>query len=242
MPALYFSVGGFDHTSGEVQVSAFSRQFSDYSPTGNPLAVSVSMAIRGTVIASTPADITARIEAIEAAYAAVVTSAGLKNSDGSPTAHYMQSSQGGPIRISGPRWEGDSGDQYASGRSFSATIEQDIPVGNTVELVDYSETVSIRGNGGPRYGLREYDSGPPEIMEISEQTGVTITQSGFAVGATNWPAANGPLDGYDVQGNSAAVTYEAPKRSNYGLSRYTTRWNYQLLSAGSVSGARPLIK
>jgi hypothetical protein len=59
-------------------------------------------------------------------------------------------------------------------------------------ILTWSETISLRGNGGPRFVFRENRNGPPQKQTVSQLTPVFALQRGEAVGLYNWPAASQP--------------------------------------------------
>jgi hypothetical protein len=179
--------------------------------------------------------ITARWKYIAEAFVDGVDS-GFLHQDKTPSAIYLDHSKSfsGVYVTQLPDLQPLNGADYANGHlgNFSVAADFVPPGGSTIgELVDYRESLTFQGNGGPLVVGTLMDRGPGYITQTAEQTFYQASQSGYAVGRTGWPTPNSPYWSSPILINpSAAVSYETPNVYGGSKIEYKTSWNYQFLS------------
>lgn len=180
--------------------------------------------------------ITARFKKIAESFDEGVDS-GFVHQDKTPSAIWLDHSKSfsGVYITEPPNLQPQSPADYATVHLGNFSVAADFlpPGGSTVgELVDYRESLTFQGNGGPLVVGTVTDTGRPIITQTADYTFYQATQQGFAVGRTGWPSPNSPYWPSPILINpAAAVSYETP--NIYGGSRieYKVSWSYQFLSA-----------
>lgn len=234
--------GSYSHEIGQANVEAFSQRVV-FGPRGTPLYNVKEMAVTGFVKGSTPASINTLALAVENGYGKVVGDAGLYFDDGSPTLHLLKhsTSRSGVqvVELSYPK--GDSA-EFATQRQFSIRLRAEYDIAAGSQLIDYSEVVTVRGTGGPRYVMHEFARGSTEPEEVTSQTAVQIIQQGTALGYSAPPNPNPPMSGLGVlQGPATVIARKAPQLVGNAFRNYGVQWSYEFLASGAVS-AQPLAR
>lgn len=185
--------------------------------------------------------ISARFNQIATAFTDGVDS-GFLHQDGNPSAIWLphSASFSGVYITEPPGLVPQSPADYASGHIGNFSVGADfIPVeGSTLgSLVDYRESLTFTGNGGPLVAAVLTDTGEPYITQTAAKTLYQATQSGYAVGRTGWPAPNPSYWPSPILINpSSAVSYETPNVYGGSKIEYKTSWNYQFVSATRLDG------
>lgn len=229
---MYFQFGGYTHPVGQVAISSDART-REYSPRGRLQSIRRRLAISGTIIESGQSDITAAINSLAGGYSNSAQGAGLLQADGAPSGHYLFASGSlyGIRVLDGPNFNDTMGNgEYATGRSFSVTLEAEYPQATADPLLSYSETISVQGTGGPRIAVIETDTGTPVTEVTQARTTVIVRQQGSAVGYLAPVAPNPPLFPAYLSGPDASVTNGSPSKQAPGLNTdYPTSWSYQFV-------------
>lgn len=131
------------------------------------------------------------------------------------------------------------GAEYATVRGWQATWECEYLVGLD-QLVDYTETVTIVGNGGPRRAVTETINTAPVEEILSLLTPFRATQTGRAVGLLSYPTPGRVLWPAALQNPDTAVSRETPKPNAQKNLEFAVSWNYSYLSATQLDG-KPVI-
>ncbi len=83
--------------------------------------------------------------------------------------------------------------EYVTYRRYQIGIQFVTPYGfGDPQYVKFSETLDIAG-GGPRFGVKEVNFGPPIRQRLREQTACQATQSGSATGLGTYPEIPPPI-------------------------------------------------
>lgn len=169
-------------------------------------------------------------------------SSGFLHQDQTPSAIYIDqgSSFSGVYVTQLPDLQPANGADYATGHIgyFSVAADYLPPGGSTLgELVDYRESLTFQGNGGPLVVGTLTDVGEAVVTQTAAKTFYQATQQGYAVGRTGWPVPSAPYWQSPILINpSAAVSYETPNVYGGSKIEYRTSWNYQFLSPTPLSG------
>jgi hypothetical protein len=209
---------------------------------GNPLTYTHTLSISGSLDGDTQAECATAEAAVRLAFSVPYQDVALLLDDGSvsPTKILNAGSISGVRCLSLAFPNSYGGAEYATVRSFQAVFEAEYLAGID-QLVDYSETVSIIGNGGPRRVVTETINTAPVEQIVSPKTAVRASQSGRAVGLLSHPAVPRPLWPAALQNPDQAVTRSTPRPGTNGLLEWEVAWSYQFLSATPLTGtpARP---
>lgn len=240
----FFSYNGLNHTNGTVNPKV---RFDAILSGGQEIVAYKARAdIEGWIIsqAATQADITAQIEAIQAAY----VDGGdliLYLNDGSeaPTSIYSGLTLGGTKVVQAPSFPDNSRAAYVTNYHWTAAIEAEIPTiaGNTA-LWSWEESLTFEGTGGPDTDVIECVQGGPIPQTLKQRTAMTAIQEGRAVGYRSYwlPMYNTPFwpqleqQKYRIQRPMSAKVTRAG--FTVGYKEFPTIWRYQFKSADPITG------
>jgi len=239
--ASFHSYNGLAHPPGTVGVKV---HFDAVLNEGEQIVSYMARAdIDGLLISQSgsQADLTAQIEALQAAY----VNGGdllLTLNDGSiaPTSIINGLTLGGTRVVRAPSFPDGSGAEYVTKRRFIAAIEAEVPTldGNTA-LWSFEESLSYQGTGGPATDVIETVQGDPVPQTLRQRTAVTAVQAGRAVGYLDywlqlysfptWPSIE--QQQFRVQEMLSA------KRIGSSYKFFPTIWRYTFKSATPLSGS-----
>lgn len=179
----------------------------------------------------TPSVIQSRLLALEAAYRDDFKDFGFKL-DGTPTHHFLTNNAADNIsgnQIIARSWDQALPTEWANTRSFSVTVEAIINDAQDA-IIEFSETTTKIGTGGPFTKTYALWNGTPVKQIITNTTPVRHVQRGYVVtmnGYVNPPAPYWPLEEEQWK---RVVEYKSPRRHGPpGQDRYThyvTSWAY----------------
>jgi len=126
-------------------------------------------------------------------------------------------------------------------RTFHLVMYGDNIVTSDTDLMSWQETLSATGDGGPRIVPVGSLNGLVQAQQVQSFTPYFATQSGFAVGLTNYPFS--PLPLYAGQPNvfyfpeSANIALVSPKSLGINLNTgYGIRWSFRCWSPFPLLG------
>lgn len=166
----------------------------------------------------------------------------LKQDDGkaSGTQLINRNSLSGVMVIDGPHFAETTRGQYVNVRTAQFTVEAEYVFNGTQSaILSFTETISVRGNGGPRYNWRFPFMGDAVCQQISPQSLVTTVQRGVAVGHTRYPPYPTPFAGTPpgiFVNDSVVNERDSPKAVGRGWIEYPIRWMYEYRSVIPVVG------
>lgn len=235
--STYFAWGNYVHDANDIQLSVHKKAV--FSKRGYLQAIKVMYGLSGALIQQDgdPSALNTKVLALEAAYAIESQPFGLYFDTGltQPTAHTIALSQTiGGTRVSALDWANGDGTQGVSIRNYSITLECDLP--GTETLLDFQETITVRGNGGPRNVVLENLTAYPQVQQVCAQTKVTATQRGKATGLFGWPAYPGPLWPSWLRNDMDERGKESPVFSRGNAWEYTSTWSYAFESPEPLNG------
>ena len=153
-----------------------------------------------------------------------------------PSPHFIQSSATlGGTRVAAFEWLKDQNDgQYATGRSYRIVIEADLP--SNVIYQEFTESITVRGTGGPRFVLLETLAGPPQKQIVSLRTIVRATQTGRAVGFRTYPTYPVPLWPQHEKLDRRRQDKSSPSTFHGARINWPISWSYEFESLGPLGG------
>lgn len=234
---MYLTYGNtLTFTAGEAWPVFFGQQ-RRYNPRGMAQSVVKTMQVEGTIIASGQAAINTRVGQILTALELEGGSAIFHMDTGADTHIALPSAGSRGVRILQNTLTMEEGKaHFATGLPFSITFEAEYPIADLDPYVEYQETITRAGTGGPRKVWQELDFGVSIEQIVSTNTPVTYTQQGFAVGASGYPPFPPAIYGYDDPDNS--ISYDAPQRDGLVYINFPIRWNYRKTVQGN-QGLQP---
>lgn len=241
---MYFQYGPFRHDSNLVDLESFTQRRADDR-------IVKTMTIAGDLIPSsaTQSAIRSKIESLEAAYNTEGLDAGLYHDDGTKSPHFLDNalSVGGVTvkSIDYPQGDNPRRGEYVTSRRFRIVLEAEyLDTENADGIVDWQESITTRGTGGPRFAVQELDSAPPVIEMVSDYTPVFVTQSGRAIGLSGWLSPPPPIatTGLIIQPSATAIDRGHPDRIGNGFLNYPVSWRYEFVSASTINTQYPVLR
>lgn len=231
----FFRYGGYDFNSGEADLTRMVVR-NRLSPRGKRLSKVIRLDVKFHICAE-GSTLLSRIDDIIQAFTNDYQDAVLMYDASTPTRHGLSNSD--PTCLSGVRvvhrsWDGGP-DQLATGRTGHVALEAEYADVET-ELVQWQETLEIRGTTGPRVEVTETYDGPiAQITALS--TAQRIIQSGSAVGFLAYVLPPGPL--FPAIEHLDRRIEKLGSGTNLGVlaAYYPSFWNYYFTSAVPVFGA-----
>lgn len=232
--------GSYTHARNEPAVQIGKRAL--FSPRGVRQAVRETWRIVGVLHAADQPGITAAIAALRAAYNVNGLDLGLYLDDGTtPTDHVLSSGASlGGTRVTSLAFPVGSGAEYSTFRSYSITVEADFP-DTSNNLLDFSETVSFEGTGGPRIIFLETLAGLPQPQIARQCTKYRARQEGRAVGLATYPPVPPPIWPAAELPDQRRLVLRSPKRTAAALTEFAAEWTYVFESVSPLAGAPTVV-
>lgn len=239
--ATYLKYGSYTHEENELTISISKNTLFDSS--GVPYAVIQNWNIEGWLFGDDSSDLTSKIRALETAYSEhgkdlefFINSA--------KSAHTIKSSEtvGGIKVINPPHYSKGEGAEYSTFRTYSITLEAEIPLDNNREdgdTISFNESLQFVG-GGPRFVYLQTINGKPQKQQVAQSTPYKCVQTGSAVGYKGYPVAPPPMFPGDEHIDQRNITRKSPKKRGTGnqYTDYEISWTYNFESANKF-GANP---
>jgi hypothetical protein len=225
----------FQDASLEVTSRVVARQNRGGIPVGHIVTVSC----RGTIFGEGATELSSLSAEVDRGLAIPGADLVLYDDDGNLTATKMlaEGSVGGVIPLQWEYPEGGSG-EYVTGRTFSAVFQAEYPLANAGlgTLLDFSETVTVRGNTGARINYQEAINGPQVAIQTTPATLCRATQTGYAIGYLAPPAIPTPLWPTWLQNESPTISATSPRPRGRLLTEYHRAYSYEFVSPVRLSG------
>jgi len=235
---MYFKYGSYQHPDNEVNLTSFTQR-RIYNARGTVERIVKTMQLQGVLIASTQTAIKSAIGTLENAYVNDGKDAGLYHDDGTPSHHFLDSSQSlSGVRVLSLDYPKSDGAEYATQRAYTITLEAVFPVSGGDNLLAFNETLRIVGTGGPRIATIETLTGSPQVQTINQQTKVLAQQFGRAIGLLQYPSAPAPLFASVEHQDRREITQGSPTFEGGRFTNYEISWAYHFESPGPLF-ARP---
>lgn len=233
--------GSYDHALSEAAVVIEKQTLRGEG--GTAYGVRERWEISGVLQADSPAELTAAIDALCAAYRQPADEVSLRQSDGqTATAHRLRARDalGGIRVVAPPSFPVGEGGEYSRFRSYRLALEADLPLTDRQsELLVWSELLETSG-GGPREVYLELRNGPPQRQLVSQATPYRALQQGRAVGLTGYPPIASPLWPAQEDRPERRIRHQLPRTVGSGPDRaateYEVTWSYSFHSATPLAG------
>ena len=120
----------------------------------------------------------------------------------------------------------------------------DVPVTTDTNIIDYSESVTYMGDGGPNIVPVASISGTVQAQQVHAYTPIYIVQSGFARGLSETPPAATPIfltfNGVYYRPEKKSLSYLTPQRFGKNLNiGYGVRWSYTCWTSYAATPTQP---
>ncbi len=233
---LYLKYGTYQHAEDEASVVM--RYENKYTEDGQIVEVVGSWDISGILQADTQAALTTAIQALEAAYAFPDKDIGVFISGGTPTAHRMRFADWDSIRPMALVYPVGDQAEYVAQRTYQISIEaRRVPTNaqGGDPILEWSETIEIQGTGGADWAFQPVVSGNWPSFNLTDQTPVTIVQSGSAVGLKNYVGYPDPIFPSSAEhGKLRRRVRTGPRKRVPELREFGCNWSYTFEFMGGV--------
>jgi len=227
---MYFKYGDYQHEDNEVSFEH--SRVAKLDSGGVVYGYDETYKLMGRLHADTQEEITTAIDALKTAYAKQFQDLVLYDNSGTATSHTLRNSEtlGGVRVLDGPSFPNSTGAEYSTWRSYEIVVAAVVPIsgqGNGT-VIDWQETLTFMGTGGPRNVWQPMITGPAIKQQVSQFTTVRAVQRGTAAGFSEYiPYAN-PIFPIDVEHQEQRVWERGtPQFMGGGVRRYfPCTWTY----------------
>lgn len=224
---MFVKYGSYVHPSDEAGITFDQRAIR--TGRGQPYLIRSTAIGSGSLLADSESAMSAKVTALLNAYATDGLDFGLYHTNGTATPVFLSSS----ASISGtqvvskrfPKFDS----VYATNYPFQVVVEADYFDIDAPAILEYGETITYIGTGGPRPVGIELEQGFPVIQITRDRTLCRAIQAGRALGRLGY-YVNPPLFPAFLVNPDNAVSYDAPFRHGTGFTGYGASWTYQYLS------------
>lgn len=240
---MRFGYGAFRFEPGEASLRTF-RTVPTRNEKGFLEKITVTLDIDYEIIRDGQAAIKSRFSQIANAIRRDGRDAGFYHDSGARSAIFIVNSEtASGVRISQyPSLESGDGADYATHHKGSCGFSAEyLPAkfgGGQGQATNYAESVSVRGTGGPRFGIDVVDRGRPRQFRLADYTPVTATQQGTITVIAKtpfYPPANPPLWPGLEDVEQREITNDL-QPANDGSWQCTLNWSYRFTSPGPLFG------
>lgn len=232
---MFLRYGNYQHDAGECVLTIFQEAI--LSERGTQTAIRETWEINGRIHATDQAAVSAAQATLIAAYAVNGQDAGFYLDDGSPTNHVLVNANSlyGIKVIKPPSFPKGDGGEFSTYRNYQIVLMAEFPYygdGASV-LLNYAESISFQGVGGPVWHYLETLNGPPQAQTIRQMSVMRAVQSGFAEALGTYPGFPGPIWPELEHQEQRTITYELP---NDKYNKRVVRWSYHFSSDAAMNG------
>lgn len=218
--------GGYTHPDNEVNLVTLDVQ-TIYSPRNKRLAVRKTVSLYGEILDTSLANIVARIQAIENAYANDDQDFRY-TIDGTLTHSLLNSGTclSGVRVLNRPSFPRGDATELVLKRTFSVVLQAtyDSAADN---LVSWQESVETIGTGGPKFFVVETIIGPIAVY-TTLNSAQYYSQTGMAVGYSSYIDPPGPVNTAGEFLDRRRIRNDSARNMGSQLRFYTTRWSYYM--------------
>lgn len=242
---MYLKRGSYTHQNNEATFSV--RKQAEFADNQTLIGTSWFVSIKGMMSGADAQALSTSMLAMEAAYSATTGDfAVLDNSSAEVAIFKIQGSKTiGGIRMTRFNYALSNPAELSTFVNYEIELEAEFggigiigggSAGQSTVLT-WSETLSVRGNGGPRFVLRENRNGPPQKQIVSQRTPVFATQRGEAVGLYGYPTPSQPiwpqhLSGPDIDVQKTSASSVGGQGFSQQRREYRIAWSYQFQLPG----------
>lgn len=233
---MIFKYGSYSHQQGEV--TATLNRIPTYGPRGFRKGLREVVTLSGLLHADTSAELTAEFRRMDQAYSQDGQELAMYLPDGNTkTAVYLNPDEylGGTRVTQRPSLPDLRGAQYVTFLAYTIQLEGFKPDAES-KLLEFRETLTIRGTGGPRRVLIETSQGPVVEQIVRQRTTVSATQVGQATAFRSDPLIQPPVWPQFEDVDRRVLSASTPTSTRGVPDEFTVNWSYQFRSGGPLQG------
>jgi len=232
--------GSFAHDQNECAVVISKRAV--FSPRGERMSTRETWHVTGIRHAASQSALTSALAELRNAYSVNGRDVGLYLDDGvTPTDHVLISAAAiGGVRVVALDFPRGEGAEYSTFRTYRLILEAEFADGSS-NLLEYYESLSFEGTGGPRRVFLEVLEGLPQEQIGTQATLSRATQQGRAVGLAGYPIPPPPVWPAAERPDRRRFTLRTPERSGGQFLRYQVEWSYTFESITPLAGTPTIL-
>lgn len=195
---MRLTYGSYSHAENENTFN-ISRTMS-LSPRGLPFKIFHNWVIDGVLVGTSQSDLTSKMSVLYEAYKIQGQDLKFLFDNGGVTHHALLSSSTlTGTRVRNFSWLNrqpgvwGSGTEYVNRRSYRIVVDAEALADGADNLLQYTQQVTFKGTGGPRWVLAGSLNGAKQPQQIERFTSLYAIQSGFALGLNFQPSYPGSL-------------------------------------------------
>lgn len=208
-----------------------------------PYCQMMQMNVSGYLAGADTTAVNTACESLEAALATPYRDLILRTDAGAAThlALYNAGATTGVV-VSGPRYPVGKGAELVTYRKFEFTARAEYPIGTGRNvLMEFSESITFDGTGGPKFILKPALVGPPQRQITQQMTAVRATQQGHAVGYLDYPTEPAPLWPQGEHLEQRRISRTGGKFHGNTWQNFAVQWAYMFESNAPLTG-RPTLR
>lgn len=195
---MFVTYGSYSHQANLVGFS-IDKQVRVNPRTNTNLSVIHTVKVDGYIKGSTQEEIFYEVALMQQAYSVNGLEWALYHDSGQRSIHYLPNDPYTalmPPRVKGIAFPTSDGPEYATQRRYTIDLEAEYTFfAASNEVLEFQESVTVIGQGGPRYVTTELVLGLPVRNKVAEHTKRIVRQRGSAKGWGQYPAFPAPMYG-----------------------------------------------
>lgn len=240
-----------DHTHDANEAKFRFRLLPQFADNNLVVGYKYAVSLEGMIFGSDVTELASKEATIRAAYLKTTGNFAVLQNDGStevPSFKIDGSKTIGGIRATRIEFPIRDPAELTTYLRYEIDLEADIggvglvggPGGNQSVILSWSETVSIRGNGGARTVIRETRNGVPIKQIVSQRTPIFASQRGVAVGLYRYPTPPQPIwPQHRTNPDDEVERSSADTVGGTGVQQqrreFRIAWNYQYAATSSLT-------
>lgn len=232
---MYLRYGNYTHAVDEAAVNISKKR--TLNQQGFPIGGVETWQIQGQLNGTSTSDLTAKILELENAYSKGGRDIYLLDDSFNPTAHYILNSQTvSGIVATAVVYPFSNGAEYTTFRNYSIEVQASYDIdgggggggtGGKNDVIDFDQTISWSGTGGPQFVVRQPRYGKPILQIVSRSTPISVQQSGTAVGYRGYPNVPPPIYPRFEHVDRRQIVRQHPRIATAEERReFRINWNY----------------
>jgi hypothetical protein len=231
---MYLRFGNYTHAVDEAAVVISKRR--KINERGFPVGGTETWQIQGQLNGNSVSDLTTKIQALEAAYAKGGQDIYLLDDNYNQTAHYLRSSDTvSGVVATAIVYPFQNGAEYTTFRNYSIEVQASYDIdgggggaaGGQNNVVEFDQTTSWQGSGGPQFIVRTTRYGRPIYQQVARETPIMVQQTGSALGYRTYPVPPPPLYPNFEHVERRQITRQHPRiASREGEREFRINWSY----------------
>lgn len=232
---MYFQYGSFRSDFAECTLSVRKENVIESNV---PVSQKVTWTIQGRRHGTNTSNLVTRGRILEAVFNQHGRDAKLLDENFSAVLQLLNATSINGVRVVQPPHYPDlTGAQLTTWFDWTAVLEAEYPLTASQftlsgQLLEWSETVTVIGSGGPRHVVIETLNTAPVVQIVNARTKVTVLQSGNALAYGRYPTPPVPYFGFEQQSQRQIAMVNTQRNSN----RFGATWSYTFESPHPIGG------